>query len=176
MRPNVQLPPIHDDVTVTSRLLRLIVSFRWAPFFDHHLMRDLSQWLASSTTGRHRREPSANYPPTFILIGIFSYFSIIRLYKRTVRLWNEHNRSRSTSPEGRRRPRLQTIRKPIASSSGARSPRVGSSSNNSSRRRLVQSVSSHRQSSLVPGAMCCRAKWTATTQWHETPFSSSSSS
>ena len=67
MYPNVNFPPIHDDVMVTSQLLQLIVSFRWLPFLEHHLMRDISQWLEQETTSP---VPNANYPPIFILIGL----------------------------------------------------------------------------------------------------------
>ena len=71
MTPKVKLAPIHEDVTVTSQLLRLMVSFRWRPLADDDFIDDISQWLqepprsATSTSSN----PDANFPPNFILIG-----------------------------------------------------------------------------------------------------------
>ena len=69
MNPNVNLPPIHVDVTVTSQMLRLIVTFRWRPLLDDNFIKDIYQWIQEPTMTSHN--PDANYPPHFILIGIF---------------------------------------------------------------------------------------------------------
>ena len=69
------LAPIHQDVTVTSQLLNLIVSFRWRPLIDANVSKDISQWLQAAST--NVLPPNANYPPDFILISL--YFNIFFL-------------------------------------------------------------------------------------------------
>ena len=70
MRPNVPLPPIHEDVTVTNQLSRLIVSFRWRNLLtDKSIKYDISRWL-QETAAPESLELDANYPPNFILIGV----------------------------------------------------------------------------------------------------------
>ena len=68
INPNVDLPPIHVDVTVTSQMLRLIVSYRFRPYLDRKFIKDISQWIPEPPAASHN--PDANYPPNFILIGI----------------------------------------------------------------------------------------------------------
>ena len=65
--PNVPLPPIHKDVTVTNQLSRIIVSFRWRPLLiNNSFQNEISQWLQKPP---ETLELDANYPPNFILIG-----------------------------------------------------------------------------------------------------------
>ena len=66
--PNINLAPLHEDVTVTSQMLQLIVSFRWRRLLDANLTKVLSQWLHELPISP---TPGANYPPNFILLGIF---------------------------------------------------------------------------------------------------------
>jgi len=55
-------------VTVTNRLSRLIVSFRWRPLLTNNsFQNEISHWLQE--TPDESSEPDANYPPNFILIG-----------------------------------------------------------------------------------------------------------
>ena len=68
MRPNRQIPPIHEDVTVINRLFRLIVSFRWRPLLNNIIKEEVSQWLQETTPAPEL--VNANYPPNFILFGL----------------------------------------------------------------------------------------------------------
>ena len=70
------LAPIHQDVTVTSRLLNLIVSFRWRPLIDDHVTRDIAQWLETASTTLSL--PDANYPPDFILISLYYFIDSLK--------------------------------------------------------------------------------------------------
>ena len=72
IRPNVPLPPIHEDVTVTNQLSRLIVSFRWRTLLtDSSLKNDLSQWIDEPLS----ESPTIDVkdPPNFIFIGLLIF-------------------------------------------------------------------------------------------------------
>ena len=72
-QPNEELEDqlFHKDVNITSRLLNdLIISFRWRPEINQHLIKDLLNWISQST----------QTAPDFILIGYFIKFKI-RLLK-----------------------------------------------------------------------------------------------
>ena len=69
INPNVNLPPLHVNVTVTNQMLRLIVSFRWHSLLDGKFTQDISQWIQDPTVTSSN--PDAQYPPSFILIGNF---------------------------------------------------------------------------------------------------------
>ena len=75
------LAPIHQDVTVTSRLLNLIVSFRWRPLIDVHVTRDIAQWLETASTTL-LQFPDANYPPDFILISLYYFIDFFKNIKQ----------------------------------------------------------------------------------------------
>ena len=68
MDPDVNLPNYHVDVTVTSQMLRLIVSFRWRSHLDGNFIKVISRWTQEPPASS--LNPDANYPPNFILIGI----------------------------------------------------------------------------------------------------------
>ena len=63
------LAPIHEDVTVTYQLFKLILSFQWRPLLDDNFTKSIKQWLyqPSSLTSNF-----ITYPPNFILIGNIS--------------------------------------------------------------------------------------------------------
>ena len=63
--------PAHEDVTVTSHLLKLIVSFRWRPLLDANFTKEISQWLHEPPVSIKRS--NAIYPPSFIFIGLASH-------------------------------------------------------------------------------------------------------
>ena len=72
-QPNEELEDqlFHKDVNITSRLLNdLIISFRWRPEINQHLIKDLLNWISQSS----------QTAPDFILIGYFIKFKI-RLLK-----------------------------------------------------------------------------------------------
>ena len=69
MDPDVNLPNYHVDVTVTNQMLRLIVSFRWRSHLDGNFIKVISQWTGEPPASSLNSD--ANYPPNFILIGIF---------------------------------------------------------------------------------------------------------
>jgi len=62
--------PAHEDVTVTSQLLKLIVSFRWRPLLDANFTKEISQWLHDYPVST---KLDVTYPPNFIFIGLASH-------------------------------------------------------------------------------------------------------
>ena len=67
--------PAHDDLTVTSELLHLMVTFRWRPLLDSNFTKEISQWIHHSA---NNNSPNIifigfclAYHFTFILDGIF---------------------------------------------------------------------------------------------------------
>jgi len=62
--------PAHEDITVTSHLLKLIVSFRWRPLLDANFTKEISQWLDGSSGST---KLDTKYPPNFMFIGLASH-------------------------------------------------------------------------------------------------------
>ena len=64
------LASIHQDLTMTSHFLQLIISFRWRPLLDDFFVNEISEWLLNPTPLPPKL--GNKYPPYFVLIGILS--------------------------------------------------------------------------------------------------------
>ena len=61
------LASIHADLTMTSHILQLIISFRWRPLLDDFFLNEISEWLLKPTPLQPKL--GNKYPPHFVLIG-----------------------------------------------------------------------------------------------------------
>jgi hypothetical protein len=67
-KPSVIPSRFHYDIDVTSRILRLRVSFKWRPLMDSNVTETLRQWTTLKATER----------PCLIILSIGPYQSFNR--------------------------------------------------------------------------------------------------